>query len=103
MARKRSAGLDPFDATVTLVEACREALSRGDFDEADACILWVLRHATSILDTCQRERATGVKAEPRTTREDSTDKPVWRCPDCGERYYDAAPQVCSLCGTERKR
>jgi hypothetical protein len=41
--------------------------------------------------------------EPRTTREDSTDKPVWRCPDCGERYYDSAPQVCSRCGVERKR
>jgi len=33
---------------------------------------------------------------------DPDGKAVWRCPECGERYYSKAPQVCH-CGEERKR
>ena len=32
-----------------------------------------------------------------------SEKLLWRCPECGERYYETAPQVCVRCGNERER
>jgi hypothetical protein len=32
----------------------------------------------------------------------SDGKALWRCPECGERYYLRVPQVCR-CGEERER
>ena len=39
---------------------------------------------------------------PKLPWKNQPEKPAWRCPECGTRYYDRKPQVCTKCRNERE-